>query len=179
MINPWALRGVTLAAGIVLCGSLAAADAQHHVSLKVTLDNGSDYKKIKGSGEKSRSEKCLLHITVDNRDNVPVKNLSVRWTIYGKAVGKDKLMPAGQATKYVTVPALKTVQFNSTPVSFNGTPKHGETTTSKSKGASHAKTQTTEFAATGTEYYGYAVQIYDGGVLIDQAYSQNRLRDGN
>jgi hypothetical protein len=173
------LPGVVVAGWTMFCGSLLAETAVPHVSLKVTLDNGSDYKLIKGSSDKSRSEKCQLHITLDNRDNAPVKSLSVRWAIYGKEEGKDKLVPAGKGNKNVALDALKSVEFTSAQISFNGTPKHGETTTTKAKGTTKAKTQTKEVGATGNEYYGYAVQVYDEGILLDQAYSQNSLKVGH
>lgn len=184
MKNSWNLPGIVVAGWISLCGLSEAAPVIHHVSLKVTLDNGSDYKKIKGSSEKTRSEKCKLHITLDNRDNNPIKDLQVKWTFFGRKVGKDDLLTMAKGTRKVSVDSLKSIEFTSDSASFSGTPKHAVTTTNKNKGwnggeSGKAKTETKEVAASGDQYYGYAVQVYDGYLLLDQAFSQNRLKVGN
>lgn len=182
---PWKFPGVVVAGWMAVCGSSTAAPAAHHVSLKVTLDNGSDYKKIKGSSEKTRTEKCKLHIALDNRDDKPIKDLQVKWTIYGRKVGKDDLVTTAKGTRKVSLDALKAMDFSSDSASFNGTPKHSVTTTNKNKGknsgAGNGKTntQTKTVAASGDQYYGYAVQVYDGHILLDQEFSQNRLKVGN
>jgi hypothetical protein len=184
MKNTWILPGVIIAGWMSVCGSLAAGPVVRHVSLKVTLENGSDYKKIKGSNEKTRTEKCKLHITLDNRDDKPVKDLQVKWTIFGRKVGKDDLVTSAKGTRKVSLHAFKTMEFSSDSASFNGTPKHTVTTTNKKKGRNNGggrgrnTTHTKTVAASGEHYYGYAVQVYDGNVLLDQAFSLNRLKVG-
>lgn len=176
MKNLWNLKAILVTGGVVVCGGASADPVVHHVSLKVTLDNGSDYKKIKGSVDRTRTEKCQLKIALDNRDNVQIKNLSVKWTLYGRTMGKDNLVTVGNGVRKVTVDALTSLDFTSDSVSFNGTPKHAITTTTRNQNTKTANTKTTEVAATGNAYYGYAVQVYDGQVLLDQAFSQNALK---
>ena len=184
MKNAWILPGVVVAGWLSVCASLAAEPVVRHVSLKVTLQNGSDYKKIKGSNEKTRTEKCKLHIALDNRDDKPVKDLQVKWTIYGRKVGKDDLVTKASGTRKVSLDAFKAAEFSSDSASFNGTPKHTVTTINRNNGRNNAggrgrnTTQTKTVAASGDQFYGYAVQVYDGNVLLDQAFSQNRLKVG-
>ncbi len=179
MRTPTLVKGIV--AGMMFCSSALAAPVLPHVSLRVTLDNGSDYKKIQGSSEKTREEKIQLNINLDNRDNLQNKDLRVEWTIYSHPVGKVNLIQAGHGTKKVSLAALKSLDFKSDKITVTGTPKHAVLSQNKNKNhnsGGHNQNQTTskEVAASGNQYYGYAVQLYLGGVLLDQAYSQSSLK---
>ncbi len=172
-----------IVAGMMYCNSALATPVLPHVLLKVTLDNGSDYKKIQGSSGKSREEKIQLSIDLDNRDNLQVKDLRVEWTIYSHPLGNVKLDKAGHGSKMLTLEPLKSEEFKSDKITITGTPKHGIVSQDKNRNNNNGNNQnniiTTPVAATGSQYYGYAVQLYSGSTLLDQAYSQSTLKKAN
>ncbi len=177
------VKGLAAAGWMMFAAPLHAAPVLPHVSLKVTLDNGSDYKKIQGSSGKSREEKIQLNITLDNRDNVQIKDLTVEWAIYSHPLGKVKLDKAGHGTKKLTIAPLKSEDIKSDKITITGTPKHGVVSQDKNRNNNNANNGnnqnniiTKSVAATGSQYYGYAVQLYSGGTLLDQAYSQSNLK---
>ncbi len=159
---------------------LLAEQPGPHISAKVTLDASTDYRKIGGSSEKTKVQQRQLMVTVDNRDKIEANNISVKWTIYGRSMKDNKLMVAKEGTEKTKVGALQSTVVKCDKVTIKGTPKHTVTSQRKGRGRGDGQPQITNksYPAEGEEYYGYAVRVFAGGTLVDEAYSQPSLKDG-
>ena len=168
--------GVIVLVGGFFGGPLWAEPAQHHISMKVTADASVDTKKISGSSVRSRVQNRQLTIALDNRDKEVVDGVSVKWTIYARTMDGGHLVTVKEGTEKPKLAALQTTTVKTPVVTFKGTPQHAVTT---QKNSGKGKTQATSKRepATGEEYYGYAVQVYEGSTLLDEEYSQPSLKN--
>ena len=159
-----------------LCGPLLAEPVSHHITVKVSMENTSDFRKIAGSSEKSKQQTRQLSVTLDNRDKEQVKDLSVKWAIYAHKMQNHQLVTVKQGTVKTKIEALEAKTVKSDRVTIKGTPKHSVTSRKTVRGKVQANTK--HFPATGEEYYGYSVEVYAGSTLIDEVYSQPSLQRG-
>lgn len=169
----------TWVAGLVwggLSGPLLAEPVSHHITVKVSMENASDFKKITGSSKKSKQQTRQLSVTLDNRDKGQAKDVSVKWAIYARKMQDHQLVTVKQGTVKTQLEALEAKAVKSDRVIIKGTPKYSVTTRKTVRGKVQANTK--HFPASGEEYYGYSVEVYAGSTLIDEEFSQPSLQRG-
>jgi hypothetical protein len=161
-----------------LCGPLLAEPAPRHITAKVAVDSSSNYKKISGSNEKLKEQSRKLSITLDNRDKEVVNDVTVKWIIYARTMTDNKVVAMGKGTEKTNIPALGTAQVASKKVTMKGNSKYTVTHVDRN-GNNNARPRVTtkKHPAAGEEYYGYSVEVYVGGVLIDEIHSVPSLKN--
>ena len=158
------------------CGPLLA-DPVPHITVKVTVDSSTDYKKITNSNERSRKQTRQLNVSLGNNDKDLPANLTVKWAIYSHTLKDHKLTTSGHGTEIAKVEPFKTVTVNSAKVTIEGTPEHSVITTKNSgRGKGNAQVNAKRNPATGAEYYGYAVAVYAGSTLVEEIASQPSIK---
>ena len=158
----------------VLCGPLLAEPVGKHITMKIDMEDSTDYKNIAGSTARSKEQHRQLNVTLDNRDKEPAADVSVKWAIYSRKMDSHKLVTVKQGTTKARIEALSTTSVKSDKVTIKGTPRHTVVTRKSVKGKVQNNSKTEP--ATGEEYYGYAVAVYAGTVLIDEVFSQPSLK---
>jgi len=174
-MNPHLNLGIALVWS-VLCGPLLAQPVLPHVTAKVTVEDSNDYKDIAGSNERSKVQRRQLSVALDNRDADGVKDVQVKWTIYAHKLDGNLLVTVKQGTIKAKLEPLKILTVESDKVVIRGTPKHTVTTRGTVRGKIVLNTKHHE--ATGEDYYGYAVEVFVGSVLVAEIYSQPSLKHG-
>jgi len=157
----------------VSCGPLLAESAPH-VTVKVAVDSSNDYKKIAGSSERSKKQTRQLNITLGSNDKDVTANLTIKWAIYARTMADQKLMTTKSGTITAKVEPFKTVTVSSAKVTIEGTPEHTVVTKKSNRGNSQISSK--KHAATGEDYYGYAVAVYSGATLIQEVANQPSLK---
>ncbi len=172
-ISPWVAAVIWSG----LCGPLLAAPVLRHITAKVEVDSSSNYRKISGSNEKSKEQSRKLSITLDNRDKEVVKDVSVKWILYARTMTDHKVVPMGKGTEKTNIPSLGTTQVESKKVTMKGNSKYTVTTVDRDRN-NNARPRVTskKHPAAGEEYYGYSVEVYVDGVLIDEIHSMPSLK---
>ncbi len=160
----------------VVCGPLLAGPVLPHVTAKVAVEDSNDYKDLPGTSEKSKVQRRQLHVTLDNRDKEGAKDVLVKWTIYAHKMDNKKLVVAKQGSVKAKLEPLKTLTVESDKVVIRGTPEHTETIRRRVR--DRIQTSSKHHEASGEEYYGYAVEVFVGAVLVDEIYSQPSLKHG-
>ncbi|MEI7911413.1 MAG: hypothetical protein WCK77_17405 [Verrucomicrobiota bacterium] len=168
----WSL-GALLVWG-VCCGPVLAEPVLRHITAKVELDNSTDFKNIAGSTARSKEQTRQLSVTLDNRDREPAADVSVKWAIYAHKMDTNKLVTVKEGTLKVRIDGLSTASVKSDKVVIKGTPKHSVVTKRTVRGKVESSTKNEP--GTGEEYYGYAVAVYAGSVLIEETSSQPSLK---
>ncbi|MCX6880130.1 MAG: hypothetical protein NTW21_40955 [Verrucomicrobia bacterium] len=157
-----------------LSGPLLAEPVARHITVKVTVDNASDFKDIAGSTARSKQQTRQLSVLLDNRDQEAANDVAVKWAIYARKMTDHKLVTVKQGNLKTKIGPLETATVKSDKVTIKGTPKHAVTTRKKVNGKNQSSTKNNP--ASGEEYYGYSVAVYVGSVLIDEIYSQPSLK---
>lgn len=138
------------------------------------MDASNDYKKIAGSSERTKHQVRQLSVTLDNRDKEVIKNVHVKWTLFGHKMPDNTLVTLKQGSVKTAVDALKTSTVKCEKVVISGTPKYTVTTKKAVRGT--VQVDTKHHPASGEDYYGYAVRVYAGSILIDEFYSHPSLK---
>jgi len=158
----------------MLCGSVLAEPVARHITAKVEVENTTDYKNIAGSTARSKEQTRQLNVTLDNRDKQAANDVVVKWAIYAHKMETNKLVTVKEGTVKAKIEALSTTSVKGEKVIIKGTPKHTVVTRKTTNGK--AQNSSKNEAATGEEYYGYAVAVYAGGVLLDETSSHPSLK---
>lgn len=158
----------------VLGGAAVAEPVLRHITMKVEVEDSTDYKNIAGSNSKSKQQDRQLSVTLDNRDKERATDVSVKWAIYAHKMASHKLVTVKQGTVKTKIEALSKTTVKSDKVTIKGTPKHSVVTRRAVRGKVQSNTRNEP--ASGEEYYGYAVAVYAGSVLIDEVFSQPSLK---
>jgi len=158
----------------MICGPVLAEPVVRHITAKVEVDNSTDFKNIAGSTARSKEQKRQLSVTLDNRDKEPATDVTVKWAIYAHKMDTNKMVTVKEGSLKARIEALSTTSVKSDKVVIKGTPKHAVVTKKTVRGK--VETSTKNEPATGEEYYGYAVAVYAGSVLIEELSSQPSLK---
>lgn len=137
------------------------------VGIKVEAEGKADY----GDGKKSetKTQTRTLRIALTNTGKTAVPQMSVKWTIYGHTMDGHKLVEIKSGTENAALAAGSGIEISTAQVSISGAREHAVS----SGGGRRMKFK--NVPASGHQYYGYSVEVYDGGVLIASEYSQPSL----
>jgi hypothetical protein len=148
---------------------LAADGAAPHVGVDVKISNKADFKDIKGSSSKTKTQSRILTTTLSNFNKDAVPDVQVKWWIFGHNMKDHGLIILKQGESKVVVPANGRIEVASPEVTVTGTREHKVST--RSGRGKRSRTSTKEVPASGQEYYGYAVEVVSGGTQIAAKYS--------
>jgi hypothetical protein len=172
------LPGFLFAAALMV--PVRAEPSTPHLSAKVRVEAGTDFKKIGGSSASSKTQTRQIVVILDNRETSELKDISVRWKIYARSMKDNQLKVAKEGTEKTSVGPLKTTTVKSDKVILKGSPKHSVTSQKSGRGGhsnGRPNVTTKTVQAEGEEYAGYAVRVYAGGRLVDEEYSQPGLKE--
>ena len=158
----------------VLCGPALAEPVVRHVTASVEVENSTNYKNIAGSTARAKEQTRQLSVTLDNRDPQAVTDVSVKWAIFAHKMDTNQLVTVKAGTVKAKIGALATATVKSDKLVIKGTPKHTVVTRKTVRGK--AQNSSKSEPAVGEEYYGYAVAVYAGTVLIQEFSSQPSLK---
>lgn len=157
---------LVLAAGL----PLAADGAAPNVRVDVKISNKADFKDIKGSSSKTKTQSRILTTTLSNFNKDAVPDVQVKWWIFGHNMKDHGLIILKQGESKVAVPAVSKIEVASPEVTVTGTREHKVST--RSGRGKRSRISTKEVPASGQEYYGYAVEVYSGNTRIAAEYSK-------
>ncbi len=150
-----------------------AANPGSSLGVRVKIEGKASYKDVKGSSTRTKTQSRILKIEVSNLGKEEVPATKVKWTVFGHRMKDHKLVELKSGEKSIIVPSEDSVEFSSSEVIASGTREHTVSARKRSRG----KTRTTskKVAASGEEYYGYAVEVYLGSKRVAAKYSQPSL----
>lgn len=149
---------------------LAADGAAPSVNVDVKIEGKADYKDIKGSSSRTKTQSRILTTTLSNFGTDTVPDVRVKWWVFGHNMKDHNLIILKQGESKVSVPAKGRIEVASPDVNVTGIREHKVTT--RSGHGKRSRTSTKEVPASGQEYYGYAVEVYSGNTRIAAEYSQ-------
>ena len=152
-----------------VCFPLMAAESQTFINIDVTIEGKADYK-----GNATKTQSRILNTEIANYGSDAVSNITVKWRIYGHNMKDHKLVVLSEDTSNVMIPAKKTIDVSSPQIKVSGTREHK--VSSRNGRGKRSRTTTKTVPASGQEYYGYAVEVYQGKTLIASEYSKPGLK---
>lgn len=136
---------------------LAADGAIPHVGVDVKISNKADFKDIKGSSSKTKTQSRILTTTLSNFNKDAVPDVQVKWWIFGHNMKDHGLIILKQGESKVVVPSNGRIEVASPEITVTGTREHNVST--RSGRGRRSRTSTKEVPASGQEYFGYAVEV--------------------
>lgn len=149
---------------------LAAAERQPGVKAEVKIEGKADFK-----GAATKTQSRILTTTLANYDKDAVPDVKVKWWIYGTGMKDNNLIVIKKDESTVTVPAKEEVAVASPEVKVSGNREH-KVNSRKGRGR-NSRTSTKSVPASGYQYYGYAVEVYVGDILIKSEYSKPSIKE--
>lgn len=163
------MKSLLVLASLFLPTSLAlGAGEDLSLRLQVNVIGKADYK----NGD-SKTQTRSLEITLENTATSASGELVIQWKLHGhKMAGRDLVeLKSGSITR--TLPPSSKIEVTTETVKISGTREH---TVSKRRGhGRNARMTTRKVPASGHEYYGYSVRVYDHGKLVASKFSQPSL----
>ena len=141
------------------------------ISIRVEQTTGVDREKFKKTQEKA------LKIFVTNGSSADINNLTVKYFFFGHSL-KDheaEILEKGERTASVKARMTETVE---TPVAkASSTEAHSEAKKGKGQNAKKGSQAGKKVAASGEKLTGYGVQVFEGGKLLADYFSEPSLRE--
>lgn len=164
------MKTLLVLAALFLPGSLAKGAGPENLSLRlhVNVVGKADYK-----GGDTKTQTRSLEIALENTGKTASKELVIQWRLYGHKMATRDLVDIKSGNIKRSLPAESKIQVSTETVKITGT---GEHSVSKRKGhGRNARTTSRKVPASGHEYYGYSVRVYDQGKLVASEFSQPSL----
>jgi len=142
-----------------------APELDSRITLKVDAEGKADY-----SGKDAKTQTRVLNITLSNSRTDKITGATIKWTIYGHTMAGHQLVLIKSGSMNKDLPVREPVHAASAMVKISGIREHSVRTTSGKGRNVHVTLK--KVPASGHEYYGYAVQVFDRGKLLAESYSQ-------
>lgn len=148
-----------------------AGNSHVTVNVDVESERGSkDADKNSKTPDESRSH--WLVVRLSNMSQVKLESLTLKWALYADDLkrGTDAIIVQKSGEEKVAVASRQYLDVNTPKVLFEWIPQHAERT------GSGRRSRAKKVDETGHRYHGYAVQVFQDGVLIGEAHSHRSLQ---
>jgi hypothetical protein len=150
---------------LLVSSTLGAEISDSRVSLEVDVEGKADYK-----GSDSKTQTRVLNITLSNSGKKKIPGATIKWTIYGHTMAGHDLVSIKSGTVNKDIPVGEPVRVSSERVKISGVREHSvRTKVGKGRRAHYTFKKV---RASGHEYYGYSVRVFDRKKLLAESFSQ-------
>jgi hypothetical protein len=130
---------------------------------------------------KIKTQVRSLRITLENNSNTPAETLQVKYWIISRDMKSDDLEIFDQGEKKASLSPRAKVEMETSPARTTYGDDHFKLVRNTKKGHGQSKNsnpfKVQKVGATGDKITGYAVQVFDGGKLVAEQYSDAGLKD--
>ena len=154
---------------VAFCVPTLQADA---LRMEAKIEGKASYAEGKSQ---SKTQTRQIEVTITNNSEKSVDGVVVKWVIYGHEMKDHQLMVIKEGEEKISVPANESKVVKSPEIKITGNREYKISSKSggKSKGGrGRSRTTTKTMPASGEEYYGYGVEVYWNGKVVDSYYSQ-------
>ncbi len=118
-------------------------------------------------------ESKTLEIKVTNTMREELKDLKVKWTLFGDDLKDNSTAITESGDESASLAPNTSQTVKSKTATYKGERAHSETSGGGGKGK---KATAKRVPASGTRYAGWAVQVMQGNTLVGEAYSRPELK---
>lgn len=144
----------------------SASDMNSLIQVDAKAKGSSDYGK-----NGARTQERKLEIKLSKAASSKIESASIKWIIYGRNMKNRQLVEieSGEMTQDMKDSLAQIVE---TPtVKMQGQRETKVSSRARGRGRGN-RIQVKTIPASGNQYYGFAVMVYDGGKLVASKYSQ-------
>jgi len=154
-------------------GPLSATPAPSGLNLDVRSEGKADFKRD------SKKQTRHLAIVITNNSKVAASGLKLKWILFGHTMKDRKLVTLKSGELSLSVDAGKSVTTSTPDVTISGEREHSEpVVNNQGVNRNNARGRQVTFKtipASGEQYYGFAVTVYQGASIVAESSSHPSL----
>lgn len=156
---------IACAIGFLATSALRGEMLDSPLNMKVDAEGKADI-----TGKDAKTQTRTLKIALSNTGKEVITGATIKWMVFGHNMKDHHLVQVKSGEIRKDLPAGITVEVSSERLKISGVREHS--VRSRSGSGRRARTTFKKVPASGQEYYGYAVQVFDREKLLAETYSQ-------
>ncbi len=143
------------------------------VRIDATSKGESDY-----GGKGAKTQKRRIEIQLTNTAASKIESASIHWVIYGRDMKDRDLVKIESGEVIKEIPASSTVNLE-TPWVDMKSQRETKVASLGGRGGRVGRAKVKKIPASGSQYYGYAVMLHEGGKFVASKFSHPSIAELN